>query len=642
MTISRATSRALPFVGLALVMSGASPARAECPPPIVFTASPHPQIFFVPEGCPFMRVKMWGNGGNTGLNTLPALKRGNGGGGAAIEAVYQVEADHRFRARVIPQYPNQTYPGPATALHDQPSDLPLLIAAGGGGGGSSRTGSSPDPHGGAGGGGASGQAGLPAFTVVPGQTVTVTLLPGEGGTQNQGGLGGTGIAGDHGQPGGEYPCGFSWPTPCGYGGGPAAGNGGLGYWGGGGGGGHSIYAGAGGGGGASFVAANQPTLPHILYSRRYAGDRDTPGNPDDPDRQGAGQGGISTGVGPAGIPGAFGRIVVRFNALEIIPEQTTRWKPMRDDNQPIMIAFDSPVQLPLAAGSAELEITDPNGVQVAVTPQPLEDISPGGGELYRYRLPWNGPWTRTVGGETNHLPAGNYRVTVRVGTPAGVVRSEPYDRVSLVEVVSVTMWTHPAGQPLSLNPAVPGISGQTPSQARLYEVPGQGAQPGRRIFAEAPSVGAAEVRKVSVRIETFPTITDLPASAPPIVVNVRSFDVDDPVTGPKTSRTWIWTTVRWMCGTTGGSPNAELSGATREYAPSRSHFLRASRVSRLRSRSRASRATTIALPPQPARTGSGACSDSSLAVTERSASPMAPRLSGRLSTATAEHVCPRC
>ena len=518
----RAVYRRVGFFGLVHLLAAGATAGDECPSPTLVFDGPEPETFQVPPGCPYMLVKAWGNGGNAGWPLAPVI--GKGGGGAAVKAVYEVEAGQEFRARVLRNHwPNAGYNGRAAALETLSGDV-LLLAAGGGGGGTSHS-PSQAPHGGAG-GAEVGQPGLLASTQIGDQTFI--LFPGLGGSEGQGGQGGAGYPqglGPHGQSGGLYPCDPPNPTTCGQGGWGLGGHGGQGWFGGGGGGsdgGNISLAGAGGGGGASFVAEE----PRALYSRRYAGNRETPGNPDDPDRQGHGEGGVDPSPQTGYAEGKIGRIVVRFNTLEIVPEESTRWKPLRADNDPIYIVFDSPTELQ----SAELEIRDPDGVPLLVDDQPLEELSTD--PLHRYRLAWRGPWTRTVGTEENHLPAGNYRVVVRA-SPSGVtMKSEPYDRVSLVEVVSVSMRTHPAGQPLPGNPPVPGIPGQAPSQARLYEVPGQAAQPGLRIFAEAPSVSATEVRTVSVRIETFPTIADLPASAPPIVVNVRSFDVDDPVTGP--------------------------------------------------------------------------------------------------------------
>ena len=198
---------------------------------------------------------------------------------------------------------------------------------------------------------------------------------------------------------------------------------------------------------------------------------------------------------------------------------------MRADNDPINIVFDSPVELPLEPGSAELEIEDPDGVQVAVTPQPLQPVTSGEGELYRYRLPWKGPWTRTVGSEMTHLPAGNYRVIVRATLPGGTMKSEPYDRVSLVEVTSVVLEAIPPGV-LDGNPTLDGIVGQLPSQERKY-LDGSEARPGLRIFAESGTPGAPPANRVNVRVTTAPTLSDMP-TPPQISVTIKSFDVDDP------------------------------------------------------------------------------------------------------------------
>jgi hypothetical protein len=208
--------------------------------------------------------------------------------------------------------------------------------------------------------------------------------------------------------------------------------------------------------------------------------------------------------------GARGRIVVMFDTLDIDPEATTRWKPMRSDTA-MDIVVDSPIELQL--NSAVLEITGPDLAPVIVDHRDfVAEIGPGG--AFRYRVQWDGPWTRSDG---TRLPAGNYKAIVR-GTPVGAtweMESQPYDRISLVEVKEVKLeYAH--GGPLEDNPNIGG---------------------GLRIFAEAmepadvnPQAEIFDKVKVTATIE--PEMPDAATLPVPITVSFRSLDVDDPADAP--------------------------------------------------------------------------------------------------------------
>lgn len=502
----------------------AGPVWAACPVIDV----PNPQgdwdHVVVPEGCDYMMVKMWGNGGASGATAFspPAT----GGGGAAITAIYKVQEGDHFVATVERNHDSYHGRGEASVFHAFGVEKPLIIAAGGGGGGASITGGAP--YGGAG-GGYTGQAGKDAWH--PNGT---RLEGGGGGTQTAGGRGGAGSGGAffNGKPGGPYRCNIQLEPPCGQTGGiTAPGIGGSGFYGGGGGGGINVAGwAAGGGGGSSFVKAD----PRLVYERRYDGDRNTPGNAGDPDRNGAGQGGTAPST-----YGGVGRIRVTFPVLVIDPEKTTRWKPMRSD-EPMQIVFESPLEL--ALDSAVLDITGPDPAQTVVAAH--QNLQPQGGPAgtFRYKLPWSGPWT--AGDPAQRLPAGNYKVVVKA-KPAESgsentlfpLKSAPYDGISLVEVVDVELcrddegeqcldWTTPHDGIGTDNPPVGPILHQVPPQHR----PGGG----KRVFSESTGPGSDVAARVKVRARISPTLPPDPRFTTDQLtarVHFESFDVDDPATG---------------------------------------------------------------------------------------------------------------
>jgi hypothetical protein len=430
-------------VSSALVLSSAALALAVCPTVTIPPTDP-PDIV-VGSGCRYMLVKMWGNGGNAG-NPDPLNFRGRGGGGAALTVVYEVQEGQHFRAVVNPNpSPSQSWMAYATALFEMnPTGPPYrMLVAGAGGAGGNQDGTGERPDGGAG-GWLAGKAGV--GTTFDGWK----LHGGLGGTQSAGGAGGNGKA-FNGWAGCAYgdPNGFCGSGPGG------GGRGGEGYYGGGGGGVYELYypISGGGGGGSSEVARH----PGLVYWRGFDGNGPTPGNALDPLREDAGEGGLA--IGSNYSMGSMGRVVVMFDGLDIDPEATTRWKAQRDDEKAIDIVFESPVELE----SASLDIKDPDGVDVAVDPQPMEPLSTE--PPFRYKLPWKGPWTWQVGQQTQRLPAGNYTVIVR-GTPVESggfeLKSEPYERVSLVEVKEIKL--EPKTGSFTPNPNVAEGSGSSRRQ----------------------------------------------------------------------------------------------------------------------------------------------------------------------------------
>jgi probable HAF family extracellular repeat protein len=200
--------------------------------------------------------------------------------------------------------------------------------------------------------------------------------------------------------------------------------------------------------------------------------------------------------------------------IEVLPE-TTRLKPQRGD-QPIEVVFSGPPDLE----SATLEVKDPDGTDVTVDPPPVLEQTTA---PYKYRLVWTGPWTRNNPdtGQSERLPAGNYSVVVK-GTRAGngaELESEPYDKVSLVEVKKIE---------LAQCGSIAGVTCQD-GGAVLAENRGSGgtAMPGdgKAAFPDAPQPGGDFQRTVLVKAELEP---DLGPDAAKATVYFRFVDVDDP------------------------------------------------------------------------------------------------------------------
>lgn len=206
--------------------------------------------------------------------------------------------------------------------------------------------------------------------------------------------------------------------------------------------------------------------------------------------------------------------------LRILPA-TTRWRPQRG-TQPVKVHIAGPPDLQ----SATLGVTLPDATPAVVDPQPpLEPTSTI--PPYTYKLAWSGPWTRPnpTTGALEPRPHGHYTVKVSAlsAGSASPLESNPYDRISLVEVVSLDFEALPGAPALDDNPAVPVLPGQDPGLAR----PGGG----QRMFSEATSANGPAYNRVKVVAVISPPLSpdaSLPPEATTVRVHFKSFDVDDP------------------------------------------------------------------------------------------------------------------
>jgi hypothetical protein len=214
-------------------------------------------------------------------------------------------------------------------------------------------------------------------------------------------------------------------------------------------------------------------------------------------------------------PGPFGRSFHTAPTLEILKE-TTRHKPQRSD-APIEVHFRGPHDLE----SAALEIKDPQDRDVTVDPPPELEPDPGGSP-FLWRLSWQGPWTRNNPdtGQLERLPTGNYKVVVK-GTRAGgmEIESEPYDKVSLVEVKRIE---------LTACGSISGISCSDAGAVLAENEDGTGTPMpggGKAAFPDAAQPGDDFRRSLLVKAEVEPDLGD---DAGQVTVYFRAVDVDDP------------------------------------------------------------------------------------------------------------------
>jgi len=141
---------------------------------------------------------------------------------------------------------------------------------------------------------------------------------------------------------------------------------------------------------------------------------------------------------------------------------TTRWRPQRDPradptnnyaSKPIKVDFSGPADIDLNTPGT-LEIQGPAGT-ITVTGQIAQNPEPG----VPYRMEWNGPFSYTdpADGETKPLPAANHPVKVKAtrGTAPNqeVMESQPYDKLSLVEVKEIRL-EEATGLALQNNPGL--------------------------------------------------------------------------------------------------------------------------------------------------------------------------------------------
>jgi hypothetical protein len=203
--------------------------------------------------------------------------------------------------------------------------------------------------------------------------------------------------------------------------------------------------------------------------------------------------------------------------LEILP-QTTRWRPQRDPAVPILVTFRGPATLDLS--TVRLEVTPPAGLPNYTATYGAAMLVPGTTD--QYTIAWTGPWQADDGtGTMAPLPAADYQVVV-VGRAAGAStdsRSEPYDRVSLVEVTGVTWHT------CTEFPVIDCPGGE----ARLAPNNGANGSPmpggGQAVFPDAATAGGTFRKTLFARATIAP---DLGADIAQVTVHFKMLDVDDP------------------------------------------------------------------------------------------------------------------
>ncbi len=303
----------------------------------VFTAG---GTFSVPAGVTTITVKAWGAGGGGAGGGL-SLKGGDGGGGGFTQADIAV-TEEDLTVLVgggggggIADITVVGGGGGGGGYSAVKRGATFLIQAGGGGGGGSSDSNVEAGGPGGAGGGAEGVAGTDGENKSPGEGVgggagtasgggaggnDGTGDPGIDGSANQGGAGGSGGVTN---PGGA--AGTNGGAAGGYGNSddPGGGGGGGGRFGGGGGE-SGVAEGAGGGGGGSDLVTGSNTT-------ETAGSGTLPGNSDDTDRAGAGDGGVGGAISTTGTAGDDGIVVISWVAPAFTLEQVAyRW--FQNDN----------------------------------------------------------------------------------------------------------------------------------------------------------------------------------------------------------------------------------------------------------------------------------------------------------------------
>jgi hypothetical protein len=203
-------------------------------------------------------------------------------------------------------------------------------------------------------------------------------------------------------------------------------------------------------------------------------------------------------------------------AIRIAPPQqgrlqilatTTRWRPQRDTATSVTINFKGPSDLD--STSVRLEVTPPAGFLATYTPT-MGELTKVSGTEDQYTFDWTGPWTYTdSSGNSQVMPRGNYSLVVagkRQGSDAEIKNETPYDKVSLVEVTTVSLVDQAECPALKANPL------GTPSEA---------------IFPEASTPGGTVCDRVEVRATVDPPVPD-PGPQEAVKVYFRPLDVDDP------------------------------------------------------------------------------------------------------------------
>lgn len=267
-------------------------------------------IFFtVPTGVTSITIKMWGAGGSS-------VSINAGGGGGYSGGVRSVTANELYVISVGGGASNTHTGGYNGGGSVGGANYSELWGAGGGGGysgiflgsktfanavciaggGGAGNGTQGNQRGGAGGG-------TTGRTSVGDAGSDIYNSGGKGGTQTAGGIAGrtdaaTGIYAGSQLQGGQGGVTGNY--------GPGGGGGG-GYYGGGGGYGYSTYIASGGGGGGSGYTGGLTSSISTLQGDTCENNTGLPGNPNDPDRGGAGQGGKGVNVA-----GSNGRIIISY------------------------------------------------------------------------------------------------------------------------------------------------------------------------------------------------------------------------------------------------------------------------------------------------------------------------------------------
>lgn len=265
-------------------------------------------LFTVPAGVATLDIKIWGAGGSSVTSTRA------GGGGGFVSGTKTVSPGQNYIISVGGGASSTHQGGYNGGGSTGDNSYNQQYGSGGGGGYSgiflgtkSFATAIAIAGGGGGSGGIDGQGGGgPGGGVTGGEVAQNSVYwwysCGRGGTQTAGGLGGQGVTnalyvgsqlqGGRGQPSGGY--------------GPGGGGGG-GYYGGGGGYGYYAQTASGSGGGGSGYVGGLTAVVNNLQGDSPANQTGLPGNPNDSDRNGAGQGGKGVNVA-----GSNGRIIITY------------------------------------------------------------------------------------------------------------------------------------------------------------------------------------------------------------------------------------------------------------------------------------------------------------------------------------------
>lgn len=194
----------------------------------------------------------------------------------------------------------------------------------------------------------------------------------------------------------------------------------------------------------------------------------------------------------------------------VIDRSTTRWLAAKDTTTDAKISFTASS---LDAGDFVQKAT----VTLIGSSTVAPIIATFTGAQNPYTALWKAPTRCTNPQDVSTCPlSGDYTIAITATSKNGKTLSssskDPNATLSLVEVSGVTL----SGN-IDDDPTLPAIAEQYPPQGRVGG--------GKRIFAEAPSAGAAVNDSVTV------TAT-ISAKLPGVMVYFQSYDVDDPANNP--------------------------------------------------------------------------------------------------------------